>query len=784
MYRILKAINLAVALVLVVALYASYQPAAASPAHAAAPDPGDFIPGQVVIGFTSDDVKAVSAQASALAGTVNAQVVSQYGSLALLSFSPDADVTAVAAQLKGQAGVSFAEPDYVLRLSTQAGTAPAAAATQVTRTNSDGTSFTVPMDTLHSLGGVSSLTVGPLKPGYPNDPYLWINWGWSYVGADIVWPNKTASVNICELDTGVDYTHPDLKSTVTKGFDFVNNDADPMDDNGNGTAMAGIMVAQMNNKEGIAGVSTGKLVAVKVVNAQGWSVSYNVAAGINYCANLSTVKVLTLGVNSNFNSTAIYNALLYAINTKGKLVVAAAGDNNSGTFVYPAAWASDGNFSHKLLAVAAVDDGSTTSYGCRAAYSDYGYWITTVAPGTDIFTTTPYDKPFYLNYIYGTPARYATMSGTAMAAAFVSAGAARRWGYKPAETNQQVGVDFWVTNSLVNANGSCWPLGMSGIAVMNVAYQLGRGAAYAFINNSTTGLPLPGAQFQLYQGTSLKGSGTEPGYHSPYVEAINLPIGSGYAGKVNLSGVTAGPQPAFQHSKPSGDGTFAIIYGGWWTDFGLTAVPNKSGNFDAVAGWGQDTAAITGKDLDLLVWLPATPNPLDSSQPAPFIVSHWAGGGEGNSYGFLEGNPSGTLLGFPFALNNRDGGTYDSISMESTSISKRLAHGPLSANANLPYYPGTYWVTVTDYGQIFSSGPYSGLPVLRGTWPFVYIWKDGAIKAFAEDGDCYTQKWYPFYIISGISGSAPTISFIDVCTNGVPYALGSSSGLTIQSKTP
>jgi hypothetical protein len=785
MNKIWKAVNLAVALVMLVALFARYQPAAASPAHAAATDPGDFIPGQVVVGFTSSDVKAVSAQATALAGSVNAQVVSQYGSLALLSFSPDADVSAVAAQLKGQAGVSFAEPDYVLRLSTQAGSAPAAA-TQVTRTSSNGTTFTVPMDTLHALGDVSALTAGPLKPGYPNDPYLWTDWGWQYVGADIVWPNKTASANICELDTGVDYLHPDLKASVTKGFDFVNNDSDPMDDNGNGTAMAGVMVAKMGNAEGIAGISTGKLVAVKVVNAQGWAVAYNVAAGINYCANLSSVKVLTLGVTSNYNSTAIYNALLYAINTKGKLVVAAAGDYNSGTFVYPAAWANDPLFQHKLLAVAAVDDGTTASYSCRAAISNYGEWIGLVAPGTNIFTTTPYDKPFYMNYKYGTPARYATMSGTVMAAAFVAAGAARRWGYKPAETNLLVGSDlFYNSSKYVNADGICWPTSMNGIPVLNVAYQLERGAAYAYIRNSTTALPLPGAQFQLYQGTKLISTGTEPAYNSPYVEAINLPAGTGYTAKVNLSGVTAGPQPAFQHSKPGGSaaGAPVTIAGGKWTYFGDTAVPPKSGNFDLVDGWGQDAAAITGQDLDLLVWLPATPNPLDISQPANFIVSYWSASWEGNSYGYLEGNSSGTLLGFPFALNNRDGGNKDTISMESTTISKRLAHAPLSANANLPYYPGFYWVAVTDFGMTFSSGTYSGDHVLRGTWPFVYLWKDGAIKAFSEDGGCNTQYWYPFKITSGISGSAPVITYANLCYNIEPYALD-SSGPTDLTKTP
>jgi hypothetical protein len=550
-----------------------------------------------------------------------------------------------------------------------------------------------------------------------------------------------------------------------------------MDDNGNGTAMAGIMVARMGNKEGIAGVSTGKLVAVKVVNAQGWAVSYNVAAGINYCASLSTVKILIIGVNSNFASAAMHAALVNAINTKGKLVVAAAGDTNSTTFVYPAAWASDSAFQFKLLAIAAIDDGSTATKGCRYPLSNYGWWITAVAPGKNVYTTTPYDKPFYLNYGYGTPARYAYMSGTAMAAAFVAAGAARRWGYKPTETNLQVGNDFFSTTfPPINDNDICWPSVMGATTVLNVAYQLDRGAAYANINNSTTGLPLPGAQFQLYQGTKLVGSGSEPGYNLPYVEAINLPVGPGYTAKVNLSGVTNGPQPAFQQSKPSGfaAGAPVTISGGSWTDFGYTAIPPKSGNFDVVAGWGQDTQAVSGLQLDMDVWLPYP--------GAPFIVTSSAS--EGDAFGYLENNPSGSLLYFPFALSNR---AFDGLEMLSTTISKRLAHAPLSANSNLPYYPGSYYIGINDYGGTFSSGSHAGDHLLKWAWPFAYLWKDGAIKDFIEsDGGasctfCNSQYWFPFTITSGTSGSVPTILNINTYTNSTsyPYTLGSSD-LSIQ----
>jgi hypothetical protein len=106
--------------------------------------------------------------------------------------------------------------------------------------------------------------------------------------------------------------------------------------------------------------------------------------------------------------------------------------------------------------------------------------------------------------------------------------------------------------------------------------------------------------------------------------------------------------------------------------------------------------------------------------------------------------------------------------------------GPVPANANLPYYAGTYYIGVSDYGTLFASGPHTGEHVLFWTWPFVYLWKDGAIKAFAEYDNCNTMFWYPFKIISGTSGSAPTITPLNDCNSSTPIGLGFSD-LTSQS---
>ncbi len=123
-------------------------------------------------------------------------------------------------------------------------------------------------------------------------------------------------------------------------------------------------------------------------------------------------------------------------------------------------------------------------------------------------------------------------------------------------------------------------------------------------------------------------------------------------------------------------------------------------------------------DLDLNLWLPNTPNPLDITQPANFIV-----GPEGNTFGYLENDPDGTLNGFPFALYDREGGYMDWLPIVSITIMKRLAHAPLAANPALPYYPGNYFIGVTDYGIMDGSDT-----VLYNAYPFVYIWKDGIMK--------------------------------------------------------
>jgi len=84
----------------------------------------------------------------------------------------------------------------------------------------------------------------------PNDAYWSSQWGPKKIQADYAW-DKTAgnqSILVAIIDTGIDYNHPDLKSNyVSLGYDWVNRDSDPRDDNGHGTHCAGIVAAVTNN---------------------------------------------------------------------------------------------------------------------------------------------------------------------------------------------------------------------------------------------------------------------------------------------------------------------------------------------------------------------------------------------------------------------------------------------------------------------------------------------------------------------------------------------------------
>ena len=114
-------------------------------------------------------------------------------------------------------------------------------------------------------------------------------------------------IRVAVLDTGIDYNHPDLKANYLGGYDFVNADNDPMDDNSHGTHVAGT-VAALSNGIGVLGAApqTG-LYAVKVADSSG-SCSYsNIIAGINWAVN-NNANVITMSLGGTSSSSTLQNA--------------------------------------------------------------------------------------------------------------------------------------------------------------------------------------------------------------------------------------------------------------------------------------------------------------------------------------------------------------------------------------------------------------------------------------------------------------------------------------------
>lgn len=234
----------------------------------------------------------------------------------------------------------------------------------------------------------------------PDDPYYAFQWGPQVIHAESAWdkidPAKLANVTIAILDSGINYNHEDLKSSIVRGYDIVNNDNNVNDVMGHGTHVAGIAAAVTNDGTGIAGIAGGcNIMPVKVLDDDGNGNDADIIKGIKYATDHGA-QVINLSLGGPDSSNAIQEAVNYATN-HGVSVVTAAGNEN-GPIDTP------GNC-RGVITVGAIERNGT-----RASYSNFGPKLDVVAPGSDILST----------YIGTGPSGYTYFSGTSMAAPFVS----------------------------------------------------------------------------------------------------------------------------------------------------------------------------------------------------------------------------------------------------------------------------------------------------------------------------------------------------------------------------
>jgi len=241
----------------------------------------------------------------------------------------------------------------------------------------------------------------------PNDPLWSYQWGPQMIKADYAWNTNTGSdtVLVAVVDTGIDYTHPDLMANyVPLGYDWVNNHTAPMDDHGHGTHCAGIIAATLNNNIGIAGIAQVKVMAEKALNATGYGTSTDLANAIIHATDQGA-KIISNSWGSNVSSSVIQDAITYAT-TKGVLVLASAGNSGINTPQYPGAY-------DEVICVTATDHNDQL-----AEFSTYGDWVDVAAPGVEIASTYPNNS-------------YAFRSGTSMACPHAAGTAALIWSQYP-----------------------------------------------------------------------------------------------------------------------------------------------------------------------------------------------------------------------------------------------------------------------------------------------------------------------------------------------------------------
>lgn len=247
----------------------------------------------------------------------------------------------------------------------------------------------------------------------PNDPLLKEQWHMTRVGAERAWDFSTGrGVTVAVIDTGIacekfgpyDKATDLAETRCVGGYNFVEKSTHANDDHGHGTHVAGTIAQSTNNGLGAAGLAfDARLMPVKVLTADGWGTTSDVADGIRWAAD-NGAQVINLSLGGPRNSRILQRAIDHA-KKKGVIVVAAAG-NSAGPVGYPGG-------SEGVIGVSALDASDRLAW-----FSSRGPGVDLAAPGVDVVQQT------ICNGGRDRCERFPSYNGTSMASPHVAGAAA------------------------------------------------------------------------------------------------------------------------------------------------------------------------------------------------------------------------------------------------------------------------------------------------------------------------------------------------------------------------
>lgn len=295
---------------------------------------------------------------------------------------PTGNERALAAALATDPGVEVAEPNYLR---------------QPTAIDSRLWAF-------HNPGGLNmKFTSGGAKGQFIPTSYA------SVADADIDLVEGSASgggdVVIGSIDTGVQLNHAQFTGRLIAGRDWYSNDNTPSDGDGHGTHTTGTMAGSTVGVAGVAGAAAKVKVHVQRVCGPFGCPTSAIVNAINAAADVSGMVAMNLSLGGSSLSSLEQAAINYAVNTKGVLVIAAAGNSGTSTVSCPAC---DPN---------AISVAATNWQDGLAGYSQYGTGLDLAAPGGQCYSNTTPEGCIYSAYKSGT---FKFLQGTSMATPMVT----------------------------------------------------------------------------------------------------------------------------------------------------------------------------------------------------------------------------------------------------------------------------------------------------------------------------------------------------------------------------